>query len=633
MVPVLFANALFFMLLGCGEDDVSNNAKKVNEPCTVDGDCVTEKCYEGICASKTPLANGGGCYGNGDCKSYSCKGGGCVPGTKSLGKYCRYNEECASGLCMGNKCDKINYPEAGPDAPTPDIGIDSKVPDIPKPDMKKDLGPPDQLIPDAPKCTQKSECDDSLSCTDDDCVKNVCVFILQKDNCLINGACVKEGTASSSNDCMKCVSKTSTTAYSPANTGTCDDKLACTWDDTCSNGTCKGTPYACDDKLSCTSDSCTGLGPGPAGCKSTLLANNCLIGLICYPQLGVEPSNVCHKCDVSKWKYAWTAVSGKACVTTYAGTGSSGSQDGKAYLATFSSPRSIVMDSLGNLIIADTGNSRIRMIDTKGIVSTIAGSSSGFKDGTSTGKDPALLSSPYALAMDSSDKIIIADSGNNRIRVLFGGLLVTLAGNGLTGKYDGSAISVARFSSPKGVAVEGTASSAKVYVADTGNRLIRLVTGGIVSTVTGLGSTTHKDGALKDAGFTSPVDIQSAGLGNYYVTDASRIRLITSTAVSTIAGSTAGFLNGVASKAQFSSPGSVYVAAIGKVLIPDTGNNRIRLLQGGMVTTYAGSGTKGLKDDIDTYAWLSSPYSMVGDGTGRYFIADSANHVIRLYTP
>ena len=163
---------------------------------------------------------------------------------------------------------------------------------------------------------------------------------------------------------------------------------------------------------------------------------------------------------------------GQKKVATSAGTGVAGFTDGAALGAELSTPGGVAVDGAGRVYVADTANHRIRLFDpTSGTVSTVAGSgAAGFADGPAlTGK----LSSPTGVAVDGSGAVIIADSGNHRIRQLSNGQLRTLAGDGTKGYAEGP-LTTARFSTPTGVAVD--AAGHLIYVADSGNHRIRLIT-------------------------------------------------------------------------------------------------------------------------------------------------------------
>ncbi len=158
--------------------------------------------------------------------------------------------------------------------------------------------------------------------------------------------------------------------------------------------------------------------------------------------------------------------------STLAGlSGSKGSADGTGSDARFDTPLSVAVDGAGNVYVADSGNSTIRMITPSGIVSTLAGlaGSSGSTDGT--GSDARLIS-PGGVAVDSAGNVYVADMRNYTIRMITpSGIASSLGGRaGSVGSTDGTG-SEARFSFPSGVAV---GSAGNVYVADSGNNTIRV---------------------------------------------------------------------------------------------------------------------------------------------------------------
>lgn len=155
-------------------------------------------------------------------------------------------------------------------------------------------------------------------------------------------------------------------------------------------------------------------------------------------------------------------------VTTLAGDGTAGLQDGAAGQARFSSPHHVAVDGSGNVYVADRGNHRIRKISA-GQVSTIAGSGAiaGFQDGPAA---TSVLSNPIGVAVNSAGTVVYFTDANERVRTISAGTVSTLAGSGSTGLRDGVA-STARFDSPAGLALDGT----DVYVADDDNHCIRLI--------------------------------------------------------------------------------------------------------------------------------------------------------------
>jgi sugar lactone lactonase YvrE len=222
-------------------------------------------------------------------------------------------------------------------------------------------------------------------------------------------------------------------------------------------------------------------------------------------------------------------------VTTLAGsTGSRGNVDGVGTAATFSRPVGIALDASGNLYVADAANHTIRKVTPTGAVTTFAGTAGviGSSDGTGTG---ALFNGPTGVAVDGSGNIYVADTGDNTIRkITAAGVVTTLAGlAGFSGSADGTGTS-ARFSQPSGLALDVSGS---LYVADTGNSVIREVTGaGVVTTFAGLPTVAgRKDAAGAEALFNQPRALAFDSFGNLYVADAGNaaIRVITPAGVVT----------------------------------------------------------------------------------------------------
>jgi sugar lactone lactonase YvrE len=265
---------------------------------------------------------------------------------------------------------------------------------------------------------------------------------------------------------------------------------------------------------------------------------------------------------------------------------------------------------------------------------------SGSGDGTGTG---ATFYRPGSVATDASGNVYVADTGNNTIRLITpAGVVATLAGSaGNTGSANGSA-STASFNGPIGVAVDG---SGNIYVADTGNNLIRKISGSTVSTLAGSGSLGHADGTGSGASFANPAGIAVDASGNVYVADegSDEIREITpGGVVSTIAGKaqTPGFANGTGTNAQFNHPEGVAVDASGNVYVADTQNSLIReitpTVSGGVTTwtvsTLAGqTGTIGFADGTGTAAQFNLPIGVCVDADTpvNVYVADTVNCTIR----
>jgi sugar lactone lactonase YvrE len=324
-------------------------------------------------------------------------------------------------------------------------------------------------------------------------------------------------------------------------------------------------------------------------------------------------------------------------ITTFAGvTLTAGSADGTP--GTFNNPFGIAIDSAKNLYVSDTTNHIIRKITPGRVVSTLAGSA-GQSAGTDGTGSAARFSFPIGVAVDVAGNVYVADSRNSVIRKITpGGLVTTFAGAiGQFGSADGAAGS-ARFFLPCGVAVDG---SGNVYVADTGNQTIRKITpDGIVSTLAGAaqqpGTSNGTGGAAR---FSSPWGIAVDGSGNLTVSDSGNhvIRRITAGgAVTTLAGviGTAGSQDGLASSARFNLPRGLSIGTGGNVFVADYGNSVIRMITpSGVVSTVAGTpGITGAVDSVGAAARFFDTTDVVADGSTIY-VVDSSNNLIRRGQP
>lgn len=328
-------------------------------------------------------------------------------------------------------------------------------------------------------------------------------------------------------------------------------------------------------------------------------------------------------------------------VTTVAGlAGNSGNTDGTGNVARFNQPRGIAVDGAGVLYVADTNNHTIRRITAGGVVTTLAGLAGSSGSTNATGS-AARFSNPRGVAVDSAGTTVyVADTNNNRIRQVTtpGGVVTTLAGSGASGGYDGTGAG-ARFNSPEGIALDG---GGLVYVADTVSDTIRTITGaGVVTTLAGFyGSLGAVDGAGQAARLANPNGAAIDAGGNLYFADRTShtIRKMTPGGnVTTLAGlaDTSGTTDGTGSAARFSGPNAIAVDSAGTVYVADTNNHTIRTITpGGVVATLAGlAGALGTTDGTGSNARFSFPRGIAVDSTGIVYVADSNAHTIRKIEP
>ena len=359
-----------------------------------------------------------------------------------------------------------------------------------------------------------------------------------------------------------------------------------------------------------------------------------------YPDgLAADSGNNIYVADTDN--YTIRKITPAGVVTTLAGTsGFSGSADGTGSAARFTLPHGVTADGSGNLYVADTYNQTIRKITPAGVVSTLAGLAGtiGSADGTGSA---AQFRNPTSVAVDSTGNLYVADTKNSTIRKITPvGVVSTLAGlAGTTGSADGTG-SAARFSYPKGVAVD---NAGNILVANTSNSSIRKITpAGVVTTLAGpvVGGIGSADGTGSTAQFDTPFGVAVDSTGNSYVADTYNhtIRKITPAGlVTTLAGTadTKGSADGTGSAAQFSFPQGMAMGSSGNVYVADTGNSTIRLITpAGVVVTIAGiANSRGVTDGASTVARFYNPMGLTVDSVGNIYVADSSNHTIRKITP
>lgn len=348
---------------------------------------------------------------------------------------------------------------------------------------------------------------------------------------------------------------------------------------------------------------------------------------------------------------SWTACGGggnsgasSGTITTVAGNNNTGffGDNGLATLARLNAPAGVTVDASGNFYIADSNNNRIRKVDSKGIITTVAGSAFAGYSGDHAAATSAMLNGPVSVAVDGSGNLYIADQLNNVIRkVTSAGIITTFAGTGVAG-YNGDniAAATAQLNLPSSVAVD---SSGNVFIADYSNQRIREVVAasGNITTVAGTGTAgfSGNAGAATAALLSAPIAIALDSTGNLYICDSgnNRIRKVAGGNISTIAGNgTAGSTgdNAAATSAELANPTGVAVDASGNVFISDTVNQRVRKVSGTNIYNAAGIGTAGFAGDGASAlrAELNGPFGLAVDSKGNLYIADSRNQAIRKVT-
>jgi hypothetical protein len=315
---------------------------------------------------------------------------------------------------------------------------------------------------------------------------------------------------------------------------------------------------------------------------------------------------------------------------------------GTTATARFNHPYRVVVDSAGNIYVADTLNDTIRKITPANAVTTLAGlaGNAGSADGTGA---TARFNLPSGIAIDDADKLLVADTANNTIRAITTAAAVSTPSGlaGTAGAADGSG-AAAHFSNPYGLATD---SSGNVYIADMANNTIRMMTpAGVVTTIAGTaGVTGSTDATGAAASFNGPRDVATDGAGNLYVADTGNltVRKITSGGVvTTLAGTagssiTVGSGDGTGSAARFAGPTGVATDSGGNVYVADSNASTIRkITPAGVVTTFAGSlANPGSADGTGTSAQFRAASGVATDSADNIYVADTFNCTIRKITP
>lgn len=296
-------------------------------------------------------------------------------------------------------------------------------------------------------------------------------------------------------------------------------------------------------------------------------------------------------------------------VSTFAGS-TSGNVDGTGTAAQFFGLFGMAIDNNDNLFVTEYINNKIRKITPSAVVTTLATG-----DGSLRG-----------LAFDEDNNLFVLDD-HKIFKRTPGGVVTTIAGS-TSGFADGMG-TAAQFAEPIGIALD---AAGNLFVSDFFNHRIRKITpAGEVTTLAG-GVQGFADGTGTEAQFSSPQNLIFGNEGNLFVADEgnNRIRKITPQGVvTTLAGSTQGLANGTGTAAQFYAPRSLVLDQEGNLLVADYGNSLIRkITPAGVVSTFAGS-TAGYQDGLTAEAKFNMPNGLVFDKDGNLFITDLNNYRIR----
>ncbi len=338
-------------------------------------------------------------------------------------------------------------------------------------------------------------------------------------------------------------------------------------------------------------------------------------------------------------------------VTTFAGRpGTAGTADGTGSNARFSGPSAAVVDSAGNVYVADTFNSTIRRISPAGEVTTLAGSAGNFGSADGTGS-AARFNAPFGMGVDNSGNVYVGDSDNHTIRKLTqvgtNWVVTTLAGRaGVSGVIDGVG-SAARFNFPGPIVAD---KEGNLYVGDGYGHTIRKLapagTNWVVSTIAGrAGVRGTADGTGRDARFSEPGGLAFDSAGNLFVAEFRNhtVRKLapegTNWVVTTVAGlgGQAGSADGMNSEARFNVASGLAIDSADHVYVMDLGNGLIRKIAltgtNWVVTTFAGVGaTFGSGNGAGADSRFYGPASVAVSSSGSLYVADSINHTIRSVT-
>jgi len=337
-----------------------------------------------------------------------------------------------------------------------------------------------------------------------------------------------------------------------------------------------------------------------------------------------------------QWQFNSNNLPKIAIINTIAGNGTNGfsGDNGSATNAEFHTPSGLAYDFRGNLYVADTYNNRIRKIDTNGIITTVAGYGASYYSGDGGYATNAALASPQGVTIDSNGNLLISDTGNNRIRrVDTNGIITTMVGSrggGYSG--DGGAATNCELYNPFNVSTD---SKGVLYISDAQNNRIRKVdTNGIITTFAGNGVpfSSGDGGNATNASIYYPVAVAVDNAGNVYIEEqqGNKIRKVdTNGIITTIAGNgTSGFSGdgGYATNAELNTLDGLAVDNAKNIYIADSNNGRVREINAqGLITTITGDGAyigaSTGNGSAATNAHIGYAYGVAVDAAGNLYVS------------
>lgn len=333
-------------------------------------------------------------------------------------------------------------------------------------------------------------------------------------------------------------------------------------------------------------------------------------------------------------------------ISTTVGTGEKGfgGDGGPAMAALLNGPFDVAFDGAGNLYFSDTFNNRVRRVDGRGIITTVAGNGDKAYSGDGGPATRAALNEPYGVVLDRAGNLYIADRLNRRVRRVDAatGIITTVAGTGEAAySGDGGPAAQAGLAEPNGLAFDP--GQTRLYITDVADHRVRVIelASGRIATFAGTGAAEHSGdgGPARQAGVFGARAVKVAADGTVYILErqGSSLRAVDPRTgiISTIAGTTArGYSGdgGPALAAVFDAPKEMAIDKNGDILIVDTENHAIRRFdpRAGIVSALAG-GRQGAGGDDGPAgeAGLDRPHGAVVGPDGAIYIGDTNNHRVR----